>query len=51
MKTYIVSTHLGDYETTATSAAKAVSNIRYRIFGPRSANAKRFVRGWTVREA
>ena len=51
MKTYIVSTHLGDKETTATSPQKAISNIRFRIFGPRSAIAKRYVQGWTVREA
>lgn len=51
MKTYIVSTHLGDQETTATSPQKAISNIRFRIFGPRSAVAKRYVQGWTVREA
>ena len=51
MKTYIVSTHLGDQETTATSPQKAISNIRFRIFGPRSAIAKRYVQGWTVKEA
>lgn len=51
MKTYIVSTHLGDYETTAATPNKAISNIRFRIFGPRSAIARRYVQGWTVREA
>lgn len=48
MKTYIVSTHLGDFETMATSAKKALSNIRFRLFG-RSGYAK--TEYWTVKEA
>ena len=39
MRRYIVSTHLGDFPTTAASPEKAISNIRFRIFG-RSAAAK-----------
>lgn len=50
MKKYIVSTHLGDFPTTATSPAKAINNIRWRIFG-RSAAAKRYVQNWTARAA
>ena len=50
MKKYIVSTHLGDFETTAPSPQKAISNIRFRIFG-RSPAAARFVQGWTAHEA
>jgi hypothetical protein len=50
MKTYIVSTHLGDFETTAASPARAISNIRFRIFR-NSPAAKRYVCNWTVREA
>ena len=50
MKKYIVSTHLGDFATTAASPARAISNIRFRIFG-RSPAAKRYIPGWTVREA
>ena len=50
MKRYIVSTHLGDFETTASSPAKAISNIRWRIFG-RSAAAQRYVKSWTAKEA
>ena len=49
MKTYIVSTHLGDFPTTAPSARKALSNIRFRIFR-RSPAAKRYTANWTVRE-
>ena len=49
MKHYIVSTHLGDFPTTAHSTRKALSNIRFRIFG-RSPAAKRYTANWTVRE-
>jgi hypothetical protein len=47
MKTYIVSTHLGDFEMMATSAKKALNNIRFRLFG-RSGFAK--TQYWTVIE-
>lgn len=50
MKTYIVETHLGNFETTAESAEKAISNIRYRMFG-NSASGRKFAAGWTAREA
>lgn len=50
MKTYIVSTHIGDFTTTAISPNKALNNIRYRIFR-RSPVALRYIGGWTVREA
>lgn len=50
MKRYIVSTHLGDFPTTAPSPAKAISNIRFRIFG-RSAAAKRYTANWTAKAA
>lgn len=30
---YIVSTHLGDFETWAVSARKAIANIKWRLFG------------------
>lgn len=49
MKEYIVSTHLGEFRTMAASAAKALSNIRFRIFG-RSPAAKRYTVNWTVCE-
>ena len=49
MKRYIVSTHLGDFETMAPSPRKAVSNMRWRLFRGR-AGAARFVGGWTVEE-
>ena len=32
---WIVATHLGNFPTWATSAAKAISNIRFRLFGGR----------------
>ena len=47
---YVVTTHLGEFETVATSPAKAVSNIRFRLFGG-SAAGSQFVAGWTVKEA
>lgn len=50
MKRYIVSTHLGDFATTATSPEKAISNVRWRIFG-RSAAAARYVQSWTAKTA
>lgn len=50
MKTYIVETHLGTFETTAESAEKAISNIRFRMFG-RSPAGRRYAAGWTAREA
>lgn len=50
MQRYIVRTHLGDFPTTAPSPAKAISNIRFRIFG-RSAAAKRYVQSWTAKAA
>ena len=50
MKTYIVETHLGNFETTATSAEKAISNIRFRMFG-NSPAGKRYAAGWTAKEA
>lgn len=50
MKTYIVETHLGDFETTASSAEKAISNIRYRMFG-RSPAGRRYAANWTAKEA
>lgn len=50
MHKYIVSTHLGDFETTAPSPEKAISNIRFRIFGRQPA-AKRYIIHWTVRVA
>lgn len=49
MKKYIVSTHLGDFATTAATPEKAISNIRFRIFR-RSPAAKRYTANWTVRE-
>ena len=47
---YIVSTHLGDFDTWATSPRRAISNVRYRLFGA-GAQHSRYTRGWTVREA
>lgn len=49
MNRYIVSTHLGDFETIAPSPRKAVSNLCWRLFHG-SAAAARFVAGWTVEE-
>ena len=46
---YIVVTHLGDFPTWATSPAKAISNVRFRLFGAGAHG--RYTSGWTVREA
>ena len=46
---YIVETNVGDFETYAATPAKAISNIRYRLFG-RTANNSRTLY-WTVKEA
>lgn len=48
MKKYIVSTHLGEMETMAVSPKKALSNVKYRLFGGRYTNLTQY---WTVREA
>jgi hypothetical protein len=50
MKTWIVETHIGAFETTAESAEKAISNIRFRMFG-RSPAGRRFAANWTAKEA
>ena len=47
MKTYIVETHLGAFETQAASAEKALSNIRFRLFGRRGFVNTSY---WTVKE-
>lgn len=46
---YIVSTHLGDFETWAASPRKAMANVRFRLFG--SGAHERYTQNWTVREA
>ena len=46
---FVVTTHLGEFETIATSPAKAVSNVRFRLFRG-SAAGSQFVVGWTVKE-
>lgn len=46
---FIVSTHVGDFPTWATSAKKAISNIRYRLYGRTADNSK--VIYWTAKEA
>jgi len=47
MKEWIVSTHIGDFPTVAATAERAISNIRYRLFGRRYVNTAY----WTAREA
>ena len=46
---YIVSTHLGDFATYATSPRKAISNVRFRLFG--SGHHAKYTANWTAREA
>lgn len=33
MNKYIVETHLGAFETLAATSSKALSNVRWRLFG------------------
>ncbi len=47
---YIVNTHVGDFETWATSPEKAINNIRFRLFG-RGVNGLRYVESWTAHAA
>lgn len=46
---FIVSTHLGDFETWAISPKKAISNIRFRLFG--RGYHERYTQSWTAKEA
>jgi len=46
---YIVSTHVGEMTTWATSPKKAISNIRFRIYGRQP--AAWHCNYWTAREA
>jgi len=49
MHKYIVETNVGNFETYAASPQKAISNVRYRLFGRTADNSRTFY--WTVREA
>lgn len=33
MRKFIVETHVGKFETSATSEKKAISNVRFRVYG------------------
>ena len=46
---FIVQTHVGNIPTWATSAKKAISNVRFRLFGRQPADWH--CRYWTAREA
>ena len=48
MKRYVVYTHLGKFETVATSPKKAIANVRYRLAG-RQCNMKTTY--WEAKEA
>lgn len=47
-KRWIVETHLGDEPTWATSARKAINNIRFRLLG---AVDNAITKYWVAREA
>lgn len=47
MKHYIVSTHLGDFETMAKSPEKAINNVRFRLFGR---SGRQMTMYWTAAE-
>ena len=46
-KRYIVETHLGAFETWATSPKKAIANVRFRLAGRQTGFNTDY---WTVRE-
>ena len=46
-KHYWVETHVGTHDTWATSPEKAISNIRYRLFGGQTGVSTIY---WKVRE-
>ena len=48
MRKFIVFTHVGKFETSAISPAKAISNVRFRIFGNRGYVP---TSGWEAKEA
>lgn len=48
---YIVTTHLKDEPTRATSAKRALSNVRFRYFGTQYHIAARYCPNWKVRKA
>ena len=45
-KRYIVETHVGIYDTWATSSKKAISNIRFRLFGGRCGVSTIYWKAW-----
>ena len=49
LRRWVVETHLGDRETMARTAARALANVRWRIFG--GCACGRCCEGWRVREA
>ena len=46
---YLVHTHVGVFETWATSPKKAISNVRFRLFG--CGYHERYTYSWTAEEA
>lgn len=46
MKNWIVETHLGLFDTWATSAKKAISNIRFRLFGGQCGVSTIYWKAW-----
>ena len=47
-KHYIVETHVGLFETWATSEKKAISNIRYRLGGTACSMKTTYWKAWAV---
>ena len=45
---WIVETHIGNFPTWATSAKKAIANVRFRLFGGRCGVSTTY---WKAREA
>ena len=43
---YWVETHIGLYDTWAVSAARAISNIRYRLFGGKCGISTTYWKAW-----
>lgn len=45
-KLYYVETHVGVYDTWATSPKKAIANVRYRLFGHRCGVSTIYWKAW-----
>ena len=45
-KRYIVETHVGTFDTWATSPKKAIANVRFRLFGGQCGVSTIYLKAW-----